>query len=98
MVHPMVCCYNCQNCAEMVTEYIVFLSDDIKHASAMAQNILNRTRDHLSAGNQDLKKLVFSDGCTVQFKLKLNFFFLSNSQSEVAIERLPMTKVFWLCT
>lgn len=77
-VHPVVCHYRPDG-GEAVTDYQVFLSDDLNHDSAMVQAILDKVVLHLKTRLPNLEKIVvFSDGCAAQYKSRLPFFHLAN--------------------
>ena len=78
-VHPTVLYYPCGDCKALVTDYIVFLSDDILRDAHFVDYVLDRTRQHLlKEGITQL--VVWSDGCAAQYKSKLHFFCSSKSR------------------
>ena len=90
-VHPSVLYYACTHtdCSEMVTDTIIYLSDDINHDAHFAKSVTDRCKKHLQKTfqNKPLEKFViFSDGCSSQYKSKLPFFHLCEDLS-VPIER-----------
>ena len=87
-VHPTVLTYSCPHCNDTVTDYLIFLSDDLCHDASMVKTILAQTTEHLQSVMDNLVKMVvFSDGCAAQYKSKLPFYHLSNACDKVAMER-----------
>ena len=76
-VHPCCLYYACPTCQEQVTDYLVILSDDIKHDAHLVRSITERVKSHLSSQVSVHKLYVFTDGCGPQYKSKLPFFFLA---------------------
>ena len=64
-VHPCVLFYPCLACRSLVTDYLVFLSDDLTHGAHMVETILANTKGYLrkEAGIE---------------KSKLPFFYMSS--------------------
>ncbi|KAK7484163.1 hypothetical protein BaRGS_00024533, partial [Batillaria attramentaria] len=81
-VHPTVLYYACQNCNGLVTDYLVFLSDDLNHDAHMAHTIIMASREHVLVETGIEQVVVWSDGCAAQYKSKLPFFHCSNSSLE----------------
>ena len=78
-VHPCVLFYPCQACEELVTDYLVFLSDDLSHDAHMVEVILSQIKHHLQkeAGVENF--IIWSDGCAAQYKSKLPFYYISQN-------------------
>ena len=79
-IHPSVLYYPC-HCGDQITEYLVFLSDDIQHDARIVRNITSSIRNHLQQKGVD-NLIMWSDGCSTQYKSKLPFFFVSESHLE----------------
>ena len=87
-VHPTVLTYCCPHCSDTVTDYLIFLSDDLCHDASLVKTILAHTMEHLQSVMEKLVKMVvFPDGCAAQYKSKLPFYDLSNACDKVAMER-----------
>ena len=80
-VHPCVFIYRCNQpeCYKVVTEYVVFLTDVLKHDSNLTKHILNLC---IEKGKElGLAALhIFSDGCSSQYKSRYTFHHLSQLQ------------------
>ncbi|XP_070207423.1 uncharacterized protein [Littorina saxatilis] len=81
-VHPSVLYFPC-HCGNLVTEYLVFVSDDLQHDAHMVRDITNVIRDHLRQKGF-CKVVMWSDGCSAQYKSKLPFFFAAESHLQWA--------------
>ena len=87
-IHPTVLSYNCPHCQGTVTDYLIFLSDDLCHDANMVKTILDQKTAHMRSLMEKLEKMVvFSDGCAAQYTAKLPFYQLSNACDNVAMER-----------
>lgn len=86
-VHPCVLYYNCPTCADLITDYLIFLSDDLSHDAHMVKVIQDQTKQHLLGVMNVEKMVVISDGCAAHYKSKLPFHHLSNLNDAVAVER-----------
>lgn len=91
-VVPCVLQYHCQtrsNCQDLMTEYLVGLSDDLQHDAAFTKKVIDDALTHLqSKGITNV--YIFSDGCSAHFKSKLPFYRLSSlakDHPEILIER-----------
>ncbi|XP_076440515.1 uncharacterized protein LOC143279993 [Babylonia areolata] len=90
-VHPCVLHYRCQKpgCSELVTQYIVYLSDDMRHDAAFTKVVMDWVIEHLS--EKKMKSIyIFSDGCSSQYKSRLPFAHLTElaeKYSALKIER-----------
>lgn len=89
-VHPCVFFYKCtKGCGKLVTDYLVFLSDDLKHSSDFTHFVLTRCVQKM----RDLGMAVihiFSDGCAGQYKSRFafkNLETIQNSISDIVITR-----------
>ena len=72
----------------MVTDYLVYFSDDLVHDANMVKTIFDDTNRYLEAMGRNFQKLfVFSDGCGAQYKSKLPFFHLANASNPIRMER-----------
>lgn len=80
-VHPCVFFYQCpkQDCNKRVTDYLIFLSDDLKHDSFFTKHIADYCINYLQS-KQFVSIHMFSDGCPSQYKSKIPFFHLSELQ------------------
>lgn len=78
---PSVLHYQCSNCTEIITDYVVAVSDDLQHDAAFAkktlQDVLKQLEDR---GVTDVH--IFSDGCAAQFKSKLPFLHMTELVQE----------------
>ena len=73
-VHPCVLQYKQDQKA--ITEYKVFLSDDLNHDAAFAKHAMQKGITHLRQKGIS-KFFIFSDGCSAQYKSKLPFVHLT---------------------
>lgn len=82
-VHPTVLHYQCpeENCHTIVHDYIVHLSDDLKHDGAFTKKVMDEILHYLAEKNLD-KAVIFSDGCSAQYKSKLPFLHLTELASD----------------
>ena len=65
-----------------MTEYLVFLSDDLNHDANLVKTIMDKTLSHLQLRVAGLEKVVvFSDGCAAQYKSKMPFYHLSTTSA-----------------
>ena len=79
-VHLFVLYYVCTDCNEMVTDTIIYLSDDINHDPHLAKAVSDRCKKTFQ--NKPLEKyVIFSDGCSSQYKSGLPFFILCEELS-----------------
>ena len=69
-IHPIVCYYRCVNCDALMTESLIFVSDDTTHDYHAVNHFVTVAYEHLrTARNFDIvKSLRFSDGCAAQYK------------------------------
>ena len=82
-IHPVVATYTCQECTEMVTDSVVFISDDLQHDQNAVQHFVGLTVDLLRPELEAMNKLImFSDGAPTQYKSKVNFVDCSYSQKD----------------
>ena len=80
-IHPCVLYYNCPDCQEVITEYLVFLGDDLNHDAHMVKEIVDKVRTHLKRkGVTSL--IMWSDGCAAQYKSRLPFYYIAQSKME----------------
>ena len=87
-VHPTVLTYSYPYRNDTVTDYLIFVSDDLCHDASMVKTILAQTTEHLQSIMEKLVKMVvFSDGCAAQYKSKLPVYHLSNTCDKLAMER-----------
>jgi hypothetical protein len=90
-IHPCVIQYRCQKegCSELVTDYLVELSDDLNHDAGFTKAVMVRVMEHIKKLNMS-KVYLFSDGCSCQYKSKLPFYMLTELQQDypdIDIER-----------
>ena len=81
-LHPCVIQYRCPKvgCQEAVTEYIIYISDDLKHDAGFTKTVLSGLLEHLKEKNFSAVT-VFSDGCSAQYKSKVPFVHLTELAS-----------------
>lgn len=73
-VHPCVLQYKIG--PNLITEYKIFLSDDLLHDAAFAKFAIQKCCTHLK--QKGMKQIfLFSDGCSAQYKSKLPFAHLT---------------------
>ena len=78
-IHPVVLHYGC-HCLQNVTEYTIFLTDDLQKDGNMVKAITDRVLEHTK--QKGLKhRVIFSDGCGAQYKGRLPFYHLLQLQS-----------------
>lgn len=83
-IHPIVGYYRCDKCEGVVSESAVFISGDLDHdAHAHAvEHFTRKYEEYLKEKGMDIEKeLLFSDGCSKQYKSKLPFYFMSEHGS-----------------
>lgn len=93
-VHPCVFFYRCQEeeCYKTITDYMIFLSDDLSHDSDFAKYVLKSCIDYLkSIGMNTLH--FFSDGAGSQYKSRFTFHDLSELQGQYS--ELTLTRHFF---
>ena len=88
-VHPCCLYYTCPSCENhQVTDYFVVLSDDLTHDAHFVRSVTEQVKLHLLSQMKSVKKIViFSDGCSTQYKSKMPFFFLAKDSSSIEIEK-----------
>lgn len=70
--------YKCPSCLGKVNESTVFLSEDLQHDPYFVKTAMKIQQDHWgSKGLKFNKTIIFSDGCSAQFKSRLPFFLLA---------------------
>ena len=79
-IHPNVLYYPCY-CGDLITKYLVFLSDDLQHDAHMVRDITGTIKDYLTR-KRFHNLIMWSDGCSAQYKSKLPFFFTAESGLE----------------
>jgi hypothetical protein len=79
--------YKCPQCEETVEESSVFLSDDLNHDTHFIKTCSSVYLQHLKKSGVDIEhEVIFSDGCTSQFKSKKPFLVVSNCEHEMQHE------------
>ena len=93
-IHPFVCYYSCPHpdCCQLVTEYDVMISDDLKHDSAAVKKFTTIvTDDHIQRRTTTLRSIYqYSDGCAAQYKCHSAFLDVSRG-----INGIPVTRNFF---
>ena len=90
-IHTCVLQYNCEDdgCSKVITEYVVYVSDNLNHDAAFAKTVMERLLVHLKT--KGIKRVfLFSDGCSAQYKSRLPFMHLTelaHDFAELDIER-----------
>lgn len=83
-VHPVVIYYACDSCEnQLVTEYMIYLSDDLNHDAHIVTLMLQEVQEHLQQSGI-AKLIVWSDGCPTHYKSKLPFYLASKQHIERA--------------
>ncbi|GFN83321.1 hypothetical protein PoB_000982700 [Plakobranchus ocellatus] len=80
-LHPCVFFYRCpvSGCRKNLNDYLVFISNDLKHDSSICKLIFDKCMSHAeSKGIVSLQ--IFSDGCGSQYKSRLPFYHLTELQ------------------
>ncbi|XP_003723310.2 uncharacterized protein LOC100891453 [Strongylocentrotus purpuratus] len=75
-IHPAVASYNCPdpNCTKIVSDSIIFISNDLKHDQHAVQHFTKKATELLKGDNITVNRLImFSDGAPTQYKSKINF-------------------------
>ena len=90
-VHPCVFFFPCSesDCSKVDTEYVVFLSDDIKHDASFTKHVFDHCIQYAKSKNA-VSLHIYSDGCGSQYKSKTTFFHLTQLQrkhSDIKITR-----------
>lgn len=84
-VHPCVLNYS-NGCGGLVTDNFVFVSDVLDHDANMVHVVTEKMIEIVK--DKGLKKIViFSDGCSAQYKSKLPFFYLNSYVGDIEVER-----------
>ena len=86
-IHPIVCYYK-GKCGHQVTEELVFLTADLKHDVHAVKAFENSAYKHLITKLDINQVIQFSDQCAAQYKSRVCFDMLSNSE-------IPTTKVYF---
>ena len=85
-IHSTVAYYRCQEegCEEIVTEHLIFVSDDKTHDAAAVQEFVELANGHLkeARGLNIEKEIHLTDGCAAQYKFRIPFTDISFSQSD----------------
>ncbi|XP_035828107.1 uncharacterized protein LOC118477192 [Aplysia californica] len=86
-VHPCVLYYRC-SCGLRVTENWSYVSDVLAHSSSMVDVMLRKVVNYVCGLSGMSKLVIFSDGCSSQYKSKLPFLYLSRYvDCGISIER-----------
>ncbi|GFN90054.1 Cc8l18.2-like protein [Plakobranchus ocellatus] len=86
-VHPAVIHRPCpDDCGGVITDNMVFLSNDLKHDAYFVNEVIAEVTRHLIEQNIS-KAFVFSDGASSQYKAKLPFSLLTNQCASLELER-----------
>ena len=76
--------YKCVTCDEIVDESVVFITADMKHDSYMVKAATDRLEKHLKEKGVPVEKhIIYSDGCSAQFKSKVPFLNLLDKHTEI---------------
>lgn len=71
-------------CDEIVDESVVFITADMKHDSYMVKAATDRLEKHLKEKGVPVEKhIIYSDGCSAQFKSKVPFLNLLDKHTEI---------------
>ena len=82
--------YKCPKCSHLVTESAAFISDDLIHDSHVVHEANKIFSEHIkNRGVKVENHVIFSDGCSSQFKSKIPFKYVADSAENFAypIER-----------
>ena len=82
--------YKCPKCSHLVTESTAFISDDMIHDSHVVHEANKIFSEHIkNRGVKVENHVIFSDGCSSQFKSKIPFQYVADSAEHFAypIER-----------
>lgn len=75
--------YHCSTCSARIDESIVFITSDLKHDPYVVKAACDKLVLHLQKRGAVIDKhVIFSDGCSAQFKSKVAFSVLINSNTE----------------
>ncbi len=75
--------YHCPTCSERIDESVVFITSDLKHDSYVVKSACDQLALHLQdKGISAEKHVIFSDGCSQQFKSKVPFSILVDKNTE----------------
>ncbi|GFR78920.1 (S)-beta-bisabolene synthase [Elysia marginata] len=86
-VQPSVLYYNC-SCGERKTDYVTVITDELDHSSSLVDQITKALLQHLNEKLKSLTKvIIFSDGCSSQYKSKMPFGHLLNLGKQCRVER-----------
>lgn len=96
-IHPCVFFYRCpnvdnSNCLKTITDYKIFMSDDLNHDSFFAKHVIEECIKYAIS----LKVSVihfYSDGCSSQYKSKFAMYHLSDLQ--VKYPNIAITRHFF---
>lgn len=86
-VHPIVCYYHCNQCEEVLTESLVFISDDLNHDYHAVNAFQTTACQHLKETRQlQLSHIYrYSDGCAQQYKSKGPFSDVSYGSTDFGV-------------
>lgn len=82
-VHPCIMHFQCPEaqCHNIVKEYLVFLSDDLKHDACFTKFVFQKCLDHIKEKQLSCVH-IFSDGCASQYKSAHTFMNLTELQAD----------------
>ena len=90
-IHGLINYYTCPNeeCKKVVTDYLVHISDDMKHDSFVSRAAQKKSGDYLLSKYLDINLLVqFSDNCASQYKSRRPF-------AEMSRNPIPIVRIFF---
>ena len=87
-IHPVVASYNCavDNCSDVITDSIIFISDDLTHDHHAVQHFVRRSVQLLKEEGIPFNNLIqFSDGTPTQYKNRIAFADVSFAEQDIGI-------------
>jgi len=83
-VFPMIAYYRCQDCKDsVVQESAVFISPDLTHDALAAEQFSKTMAENIQGHVHVSKEVQFSDGSASQFKSKIPFLHVSETNTHV---------------
>lgn len=74
--------YKCSECSAVIDESMVFITSDLKHDADVVKKATDVLESHLLSKTTMEKHIIYSDGCSAQFKSRTPFSKLMNDHSE----------------
>ena len=86
VLHPVVMHYRCPECAHIVVDSAVYISDDLGHTPHLVDVITQECARSIQAKTPITSLKIFSDGCSSQYKSKTPFAYLKQLPRNLNME------------